>query len=134
MFLQAGAVSLSLLLASRVLGLLRESALAAAFGTSGQADVAVLMFTLPDLVAGLFATGALAYVLLPHWGAAGAASIAATQRRLGRFLLAAGAALGLGIAGFAVPLAAWLAGGLPETLLRTAAEGLRWSALAVPAA
>ena len=42
MFLKAGALSLALLLASRLLGLLRESAQAAAFGTTGLADVAVL--------------------------------------------------------------------------------------------
>ena len=60
MFLKAGALSLALLLASRVLGLLRESALAAAFGASGLADVAVLMLTLPDWVAGVLASGALA--------------------------------------------------------------------------
>jgi hypothetical protein len=35
MFLKAGALSLALLLASRLLGLARESAQAAAFGTSG---------------------------------------------------------------------------------------------------
>ena len=67
MFLKAGALSLALLLASRLLGLARESAQAAAFGTSGLGDVAVLMLTLPDWLAGLLASGALAYVLLPHW-------------------------------------------------------------------
>ena len=73
MFLKAGAVSLALLLASRLLGLLRESAQAAAFGTSGMGDVAVLMLTLPDWLAGVLAGGALAYVLLPHWATEGAA-------------------------------------------------------------
>ena len=48
MLLKAGALSLALLLASRLLGLLRESALAATFGASGLGDVAVLMLTLPD--------------------------------------------------------------------------------------
>jgi len=67
MFLKAGALSLALLLASRLLGLARESAQAAAFGTSGLGDVAVLMLALPDWLAGLLASGALAYVLLPHW-------------------------------------------------------------------
>ena len=50
MLLKAGALSLALLLASRLLGLLRESALAATFGASGLADVAVLMLTLPDCI------------------------------------------------------------------------------------
>eukprot|EP01041_Mallomonas_annulata_P026246 gene26246-47504_t len=43
MFLKAGLLSLLLLLASRVLGVLRETALAAAFGSSGMADVAIVM-------------------------------------------------------------------------------------------
>ena len=57
MFVRAGLVSLLLLLASRVLGLLRETAQAAAFGNSALGDVAVLMFTLPDLVANIFVGG-----------------------------------------------------------------------------
>jgi putative peptidoglycan lipid II flippase len=52
MFLRAGALSLALLLASRLLGVLRESAQAAAFGSGGMADVAVLVLTLPDWIAG----------------------------------------------------------------------------------
>ena len=48
MFLKAGLLSLLLLLASRVLGVARETALAAAFGNSGMADVVIVMVTLPD--------------------------------------------------------------------------------------
>ena len=70
MFLKAGLLSLALLLASRVLGLLRESAQAAAFGASATGDVVVLMLMLPDWLASLVAGGALAYVLLPHWARA----------------------------------------------------------------
>ena len=40
MFLRAGLLSLSLLLASRLLGLARESVQAAAFGATGLGDVA----------------------------------------------------------------------------------------------
>jgi len=134
MFLKAGALSLALLLLSRVLGLVRESAQAAAFGTSGLGDVAVLMLTLPDWLAGLLASGALAYVLLPHWAQQTPAQQALAQRRVARWLLAAGlllaALLWLG-RHQAVP---WLAQGLPEGLRPVAAAGLVWSALAVPAA
>src|SRR6476659_9409685 len=83
-FLKAGAFSLPLLLASRLLGLLRESAQAAAFGASGLADVVVLMLTLPDWLAGVLASGALAYVLVPAWAGQTGVEIAATQRRLTR--------------------------------------------------
>lgn len=134
MFLKAGVLSLALLLASRVLGLLRETALAAAFGTSGQADVAILMFSLPDLLAGLLVSGALAYVLLPYWAGVGAQAVAASQRRVGQTLVVVGSILGVALALLAAPMASWLASGLGRDLLDKAAIGLRWSALALPAA
>ena len=62
MFLKAGLLSLMLLLASRVLGVLRETALAAALGSSGMADVVIVMLTLPDWLAGVLVSGALADV------------------------------------------------------------------------
>ena len=134
MLLKVGALSLALLLASRLLGLLRESALAATFGTSGLADVAVLMLTLPDWLAGVMASGALGYVLLPSWAAGEPGQVAATQRRAGRILLLSGAALGLVLILLREPAAAWLAAGLPLALRGTAAQALVWSALALPAA
>ena len=134
MLLKAGALSLALLLVSRLLGLLRESALAATFGTSGLADIVVLMLTLPDWLAGVLASGALAYVLLPAWGVQTPAEVAATQRRVGWMLLAAGSVLGLALAIGRDPVVAWLAGGLAGSLRPQAANGLIWSALALPAA
>jgi putative peptidoglycan lipid II flippase len=134
MLLKAGALSLALLLASRLLGLVRESAQAAAFGTSGLADVAVLMLTLPDLLAGLLASGALAYVLLPAWAGRPRLQVAATQRRVARALIAMGLVLALLLALLRLPAVDWLAGGLPPGLRGVAAEALVWSALAVPAA
>lgn len=134
MLLKAGAVSLALLLASRLLGLLRESSLAAAYGTSGVADVAVLMLALPDWVAGLLASGALAYVLLPAWAARDPRQVAATQRRVAQTLLVAGVALALLLAMLRESAVAWLAGGLPPELRGAAAQAMVWSAMAVPAA
>jgi putative peptidoglycan lipid II flippase len=84
MFLRAGLVSLALLLASRVLGLLRESVQAATLGATGQGDVAILMLTLPDLLTGILAAGALSYVLLPLWARQPARAQARTQARLVR--------------------------------------------------
>ena len=93
MFLRAGAVSLALLLASRLLGLLRESAQAAAFGSSGLADLTVLMLSLPDWLAGVLASGALAYVLVPHWASQPATGVAASQRGVAAWVLAVGLGL-----------------------------------------
>ncbi len=134
MFLKAGALSLALLLASRLLGLVRESAQAAAFGTSGMADVVVLMLTLPDWLAGVLASGALAYVLVPAWAGQTVAQVQATQRRLTVVVLALGTVLALLMAFAREPLALWLASGLPPDLLPAAAAALVWSALALPAA
>jgi putative peptidoglycan lipid II flippase len=133
MFLKAGALSLALLLASRLLGLARESAQAAAFGASGLADVVVLMLTLPDWLAGVLASGALAYVLVPAWAGQGAADVAATQRRLTRTLLAAGALLALLLIVLREPAVGLLAAGLPEGMRPAAALAIVWSAVAFPA-
>ena len=136
MMLKAGALSLALLLASRLLGLGRESAQAAAFGTSGLADVAVLMLTLPDWLAGVAASGALAYVLVPAWAGQDPAAVAGLQRRVARALMALGVATALGWA-----LLAWQGGlarvliaGLPKALGPVAAQALVWSAIAFPLA
>jgi putative peptidoglycan lipid II flippase len=134
MFLKAGALSLALLLASRLLGLARESAQAAAFGTSGLGDVAVLMLALPDWLAGLLASGALAYVLLPHWAKQAPAAQAATQRAVALALLALGGMLGLAIWIGRGPLVVLLAAGLAPDLRGLAGQSLGWSALALPAA
>ncbi len=134
MFLKAGALALALLLASRVLGLLRESAQAAAFGASGLADVAVLTLTLPDWLTGVLASGALAYVLLPAWAGQGQAEVTALQRRVARGLVALGLGLAVVLLLLRLPLAHVLAPGLPASLQPLAAQGLGWSALAVPAA
>lgn len=134
MLLKAGAVSLALLVASRLLGLARESAQAAAFGASGLGDVAVLMLLLPDWLAGLLASGALAYVLLPHWAAQEPLAQAHTQRRVAHWLLAGGALLGGALWLARSQAVAWLAPGVPLPLLPAAAQAIGWSALALPAA
>jgi len=134
MFLRAGILSLALLVASRLLGLLRETAQAAAFGASGLADVAVLMLTLPDWLAGVLASGALAYVMLPEWAKQEGGAVAASQRRLAGVLLAAGAAVGLLLALYRDEALDVLAPGLGVALHGTGVEALLWSAVALPLA
>lgn len=134
MFLRAGLVSLALLLASRLLGLLRESVQAAALGSGAQADVAILMLTLPDLLTGIFAAGALSYVLLPLWARKDLAVQAATQRQVARTLLLGGV---LGASGLLVAqglVVQALAPGLGDAVRPLAQQALHWSALALPLA
>ena len=134
MFLKAGALSLTLLLASRLLGLLRESAQAAALGTTGMADVAVLMLTLPDWITGVLASGALSYVLLPHWAQQNPVQQAQTQRQVARWLLVAAVVMAALLWLFQQPVIRLLASGLPPALFTQAGTGLVWCAVALPAA
>jgi hypothetical protein len=131
MFLRAGVLSLPCCWPAGLLGLVRESAQAAAFGATGMGDVAVLMLTLPDWLAGVLASGALAYVLLPAWAREEPAQVAASQRAWRACcwracLLARLCWLrGIRVAGSA--------GGLPRPA-RPAAQALLWSAVALPLA
>lgn len=134
MYLRAGVFSLGLLLLSRVLGLLRESVQAAAFGSSGMGDVVIVMFTLPDLLVGIFLSGALAYVLLPHWAQQGAAEQNASQKKVAKTLIVAGVVLGLAIWLLQDFLAQALAPGLKGDMKALGASSLVWSAVVLPLA
>lgn len=134
MLWRAGLISLALLLASRVLGLLRESVQAAALGTSALADVAILMLTLPDLLTGILASGALSYVLLPLWARQSPRDQATTLARLSRILLVCGLVLGGLMAAAPQFVTQALAPGLSDSARLTAEHALRWSALALPLA
>lgn len=134
MLMRAGLVSFALLLASRVLGLLRESLQAAALGASGLADVAILMLTLPDLLTGIVASGALAYVLLPLWARQSAPAQTATLARLARWLLVGALVAALALLAAPGLVTAALAPGLHDTARATAHSALRWSAGAMPLA
>lgn len=134
MFLKAGLLSLLLLLASRVLGVLRETALAAAFGSSGMADVAIVMLTLPDWLAGVLVSGALAYVLLPHWARESVAQQNATQNRVARYLLGGSILLAGAMVAAHASLGALLVPGVSASLEGSVSQALVWSALALPAA
>ncbi|MES2190309.1 MAG: lipid II flippase MurJ [Pseudomonadota bacterium] len=134
MYLRAGVFSLGLLLLSRVLGLARESVQAAAFGSTGLGDVVIVMFTLPDLLVGIFISGALAYVLLPHWAQQSAAQQSASQKKVAQGLVVAGLVLGLGIWLLRDMFAQALAPGLTGAMKTLSAASLGWSALVLPLA
>ncbi len=62
-----GLVIVVALLLGRVMGLLRELVLAHLFGVTRQADIAVLVLTLPDVLASLLIGGALGAALVPEF-------------------------------------------------------------------
>ena len=70
------------LLAGRVSGLFREIQLAAAFGVSVSADVAVLLLTLPDLLVNLILSGGLSAALIPRLRALSLESAQALSRQM----------------------------------------------------
>ena len=134
MLLKTGSLALLLLLTSRLTGLWRESAQAAAFGATGMGDVAILMLTFPDWLTGMLASGALAYVLLPHWAGQTPAQRAQSQARVGRWLVVISLCVALLVALLRQPLVHLLAGGLTVGWQPAAELGMIWSAVALPAA
>ena len=134
MYLRAGVLSLGLLLASRVLGLLRESAQAAAFGSTSLGDAVIVMFTLPDLLVGILFSGALSYVLLPLWAKQSPADLRASQKKVALLLLIGGMALSLVILSFRDLVGHALAPGLTGDMKKLGANSLLWSAAVLPLA
>ena len=134
MYLRAGVFSLGLLLLSRVLGLLRESAQAAAFGSTGLGDAVIVMFTLPDLLVGVLISGALSYVLLPVWAQQSVHEKAAGQKKIAIALVMTGLLFGALIWLFDGALAQVLAPGLAGDMKAASAQALGWSAAVLPLA
>lgn len=133
MYLRAGVISMVLLLASRVLGLARESVQAAAFGTTALGDLAVLMLTLPDLATTILASGALAYALLPWWARQAPPALARSQRQAAQLMLAVGGLIALALWLTPGAVGGWLAPGLGAAAQPDLAQAIHWAALAVPA-
>ena len=134
MYLRAGVLSLGLLLLSRVLGLLRESAQAAAFGSTGVGDAVIVMFTLPDLLVGMVFSGALSYVLLPLWARQSPAEQQRSQKKVAFVLTITGVLLGGMVWLLRDALVQALAPGLQGALKTLGSDSLLWSAAALPLA
>jgi putative peptidoglycan lipid II flippase len=134
MYLRAGVLSLGLLLLSRVLGLLRESAQAAAFGATGVGDAVIVMFTLPDLLVGMVFSGALSYVLLPLWAQQSPREQQRSQKKVAWMLSISGVLLGGMVWLLRDALVHVLAPGLQGSLKTLGTDSLLWSAAALPLA
>lgn len=117
--------SVSLLL-SRVIGLLREALIGRILGTTGQADVYFVAFTLPDFINYLLAGGALSIILIPilsaHLERDGVERAGATLSNIANVLAVAVTGI-LAVAWFAAPqIVPLLAPGFtPEQISRLAA-------------
>jgi len=96
---RAGLVVSLVTFLGRLSGLLRELALARSMGAGAEADIAVLLLTLPDLLTQVLAAGAIAAVLVPVFESAGPESgrSAGLFRRFTGWALLLGLGLGAGV-------------------------------------
>jgi len=132
--LRVFSVSLLLLAASRLLGLVRDVVVATQFGLTGHADAALVVLSFPDLAVSLLWGAAVPAVMVPRMAGHSLQQIASEGARWSRL-----AALLFGVAGVLV----WwqqrlivhaLAPGLSAADAQLAAQALGWSALvALPA-
>jgi len=132
--LRVFSVSLLLLAASRLLGLVRDVVVATQFGLTGHADAALVVLSFPDLAVNLLWGAAVPAVMVPRMAGHSLQQIASEGARWSRL-----AALLFGVAGVLV----WwqqrlivhaLAPGLSAADAQLAAQALGWSALvALPA-
>jgi putative peptidoglycan lipid II flippase len=134
MLLRTGLLSVALLALSRASGVLRESALAAAFGVGAAADAVVLMLTLPDLMVGVLLGGALSYVLLPQWARLAAPELQSLQQRQLVWVLGLGLLAALAVWAAQNTLMLWLAPALTLSAPTLAQAAVGWAALVLPLA
>lgn len=123
------------ILAGRAVGLVREAALAARLGATGDADVAVLVLTFPDLVATFLITGAVPALLVPRFreAIAGAPGRAAALLRDAQLLaLLAGATGAALVAVLAAPVVLLLAPGFGPAARDAAVPLIALTGLALP--
>jgi putative peptidoglycan lipid II flippase len=106
------------LLAGRLTGLLRELTLASVFGVTPNADIAVLLLTLPDLLINLLISGGLSAALVPRFGSMQAEQAMVLFRQASLAVLAL-----FGLA--AMALVAW-----PQAVFSLLAPGLQWPLMA----
>lgn len=132
----ASAVLAAGILVGRLAGLLREMTLAAVLGAGSEADVAVLVLTLPDVLTAFLLGGAVTAVLVPEFTRRLAAGTGAraTLRDAELAVALGGLAIAGAVAALASPLAGLLGPGLAPDAREAAAGLLALSALAVPLA
>lgn len=127
-------LSLLLLAASRLLGLVRDVVVATQFGLSGHADAALVVLSFPDLAVSLLWGAAIPAVMVPRMAGRDAAQIATEGARWSRLAAVLFMLTGAGVWWGRQTIVHLLAPGLsaPDSVL--AAQSLGWSALiALPA-
>ncbi len=131
---RAFSLSLLLLAASRVLGVLRDAVVATHFGLSGHADAALVALSYPDFTISLLWGAAVPAVMVPRMAGRPPGEIAAEAARWSRLALTAFVVAGLASWWLRLPLLRLLAPGLHGADALLAARTLGLGALvALPA-
>jgi putative peptidoglycan lipid II flippase len=133
--LRTGLVVALGVLAGRLAGFFREVSVASHFGVSLAADQAVLVLTIPDLLTGLLAGGALTLVLLPEFHRSEMTALGSSARLLRTSSLGAllvFGAIALTVAFLSAPLVRLLAPGFPEAGVLAVAPIVALAVIAIP--
>jgi len=130
--LGAGGLLAIALLAGRASGLAREVLLAATFGVSLQADVAVLLLTVPDLLVNILLAGGLSAALVPRLRGKSDQAAGQLFRRTGGWVVAAFSLIGVFVVAAPEALFAILAPGLPGPTRIVAGTAILMVALSIP--
>jgi putative peptidoglycan lipid II flippase len=131
----AGAILAAGILAGRLAGLAREVVLASVLGANEQADVAVLVLTLPDVLTAFLLSGAVSAVLVPEFTRRiGSGGARATLREAELVVAIVGLGLAVIVAAAAGPLVALIAPGLSDGARELASQLLVVASLALPLA
>ncbi len=127
-------LSLLLLAASRLLGVVRDAVVASQFGLSGHADAALVVLSYPDFIVSLLWGAAVPAVMVPRMAGRPLNAIANEAARWTRFALTIFACVGVMSWLFSALIVHWLAPGLGALDARLASGALGLSALiALPA-
>jgi murein biosynthesis integral membrane protein MurJ len=130
---KSGLIVALLTLAGRLAGLVREVALAGTVGIGSDADVAVLLLTLPDFLTQVLAAGAINTVLVPVFNSmASPRECAAHFRTFTGWALMLGCGLALAIWAGAPGVVLMLAPGLTDGAFQRAVLGVGFVAWTLP--
>lgn len=131
---RAFSLSLLLLAASRLLGLVRDAIVATQFGLSGHADAALVVLSFPDLAVTLLWGAAVPAIMVPRMAGHAPQVLDMERGRWSRFAAVAFLLVGIGVWALRQPIVHLLAPGLSPSDSALAAHALSLSALvALPA-
>ncbi len=130
----SGLIVAALVLLGRLSGFAREWLLAVRAGASGEADLAIVLLTFPDLMIGILLGGGLAATLVPRFTSLPAAERSALLLRLGAWIGGLFVLLAAAIALAASPLLTLLLPGKAPEFLEAARQPFVLVAIALPLA